>query len=88
MPLERMKRPGPRAKITLHVDPASASKEHIAIFMTAASYAYTAGLSIPGVVFPIHVGIDFGGTKVCGTIERAGTEETQDVLERGECSGD
>jgi hypothetical protein len=59
----------PKAKITLHTDPAAVSAEHMAILLTTMSYAFTAGVKIPGVKFPIHIVVEFDGQKVCGTVE-------------------
>lgn len=59
----------PKAKVTLHTDPVTVSQEHIAILLTTMSYAFTAGVKIPGVKFPIHIVVEFGGQKVCGTVE-------------------
>ncbi len=69
----------PKAKVTLHTDPAAVPTQHMAILLTTMSYAFTAGVKIPGVKFPIHVAVEFDGQKVCGTgrcggIDRRGSD--------------
>jgi len=65
----------PKAKVTLHTAPESISQAHLAVLLTTLSYAYTSGLKIPGTDFPIHVVVEFGGVKCCGTVEPSTAED-------------
>jgi len=65
----------PKAKATLHTAPESVSQAHLAVLMTLLSFAYTAALKIPGAEFPIHIVVEFGGVKCCGTVEPSTVED-------------
>lgn len=81
----------PKARLIFHTDPLEVSQAHIAVFMVAASYTYTTAQSLRGKVgevsFPIHIAIEFGGKKFCGSVEPSdGSEVGEPLLRIGECN--
>ncbi len=58
-----------KAKLVFHTDPLDISTEHIALFAATAAQAYTIAKGIPGIEFPVHIIIESGGARVCGTVE-------------------
>lgn len=58
-----------KSKMTLHTDPEDVTPEHLALFLTTAMQAYEFAKKAPGIEFPIHVIVESGDERVCGTME-------------------
>lgn len=65
----------PKAMVVLHVAPDCTNQQQLALFMVASSYAYSTAQSMqeagPEYVptWPIHLVVESGGVKMCGTVE-------------------
>lgn len=57
--------------IIFHTAPGTVSPSCLGLLMTTMERAFSAGEQLRGVTFPIHVMIEFGGQKACGTVQPA-----------------
>lgn len=62
---------GNAGKVTIHTEPGKAPAEHLAVLLSTLSNAFALGQKLPGTTWPIHVVVEWGGTRCCGTVEPA-----------------
>jgi hypothetical protein len=59
------------ASVDLHQDPSTYSTAHSALLLTLCAHAWSVANKVPGVTFPVHLEIEFGGVRVCASISPA-----------------
>lgn len=62
--------------VTLHQEPGTLPSTLLAMLLTSLEHAFTVGSKLPDVTFPVHVTVEFGGRKACGTIHPEGMQIT------------
>jgi hypothetical protein len=81
-------KPFVKAVVTLHTAPEDVPTALLATWMAAASYGYTAAYAVPGTSWPVHIVVEMGGKKVCGTVEPSTGEAPaggEPILKSGAC---
>jgi len=74
-----------KAKVTLHTEPNETNQAQLAVLLTALGYAFTVSQklegNVPGVAWPVHIAVDFGGINMCGTVEPSDGESGEPIVD-------
>jgi len=74
-----------KAKVTLHTEPNETNQAQLAVLLTALGYAFTVSQklegNVPGVAWPVHIAVDFGGISMCGTVEPSDGESGEPIVD-------
>lgn len=69
--------------VTLHFNPsdlAETETSHLGVLFAQLAQAYELGCALPGITWPVHITVEFNGTRVCGTVEPGSGELPEGII--------